>query len=229
MANSSGTTRRCRNCARVTRDRTNQAYGVLNSIGGVNASGRYILVPESRSAIPPCDNTPCDFTPRDPIYRGPCPPNPDGTDLQYVYGYFRHVGALEARGTGAETAADDGALYRRIDMNDTVIASEEGILRGLTSIIITDPGIYSITYNLRVPADTVIDTTIALMQGASLVPGTAVEVVKSIGSVSMAVSASALIQVGEGAQEISLVSTSPLSIFPTTGTDAATITVFSVA
>ena len=61
-----------------------QSYGALNAIGGMNRSGRYIYSPWDHCLRPPID----------PVYRGPCPPNPDGTDLEDVYGSFYQDGTL---------------------------------------------------------------------------------------------------------------------------------------
>ena len=92
-----------------------QSYGALNAIGGMNRSGRYIYSPWDHCLRPPID----------PVYRGPCPPNPDGTDLEDVYGSFYQDGTLTINSSSPSVNTPDGVTFYRMEMNSTAIISEE--------------------------------------------------------------------------------------------------------
>lgn len=99
-----------------------QSYGALNAIGGMNRSGRYIYSPWDHCLRPPID----------PVYRGPCPPNPDGTDLEDVYGSFYQDGTLTINSSSPSVNTPDGVTFYRMEMNSTAIISEEGLIKERT-------------------------------------------------------------------------------------------------
>lgn len=196
-----------------------QPYGALNAIGGINGYNRYIGSPCFR---PPGQ-------PIDPIYRGPCPPNPDGTDLEDVYAQFYQAGELIVASTSPTVTTESGASFHRIELGSTSILSDEGIIKERTRILIIDPGIYYIAYNINVPEASDIDTVTALLYDREVIPATAVEVYKNITGVSTHVSASALIGVDSNGAEIILGSTNPFTLTPSSDTVTASLIIFSVA
>ena len=67
-----------------------QSYGALNAIGGMNRSGRYIYSPWDHCLRPPID----------PVYRGPCPPNPASTTRSFML--IEHLLRLPAQPQGSQ-------------------------------------------------------------------------------------------------------------------------------
>jgi len=195
-------------------------YGALNAIGGLNGYGRYIFSPwdglRGRQPI-------------DPIYRGPCPPNPDGTDLEDVYAYFYQEGPLAVTGASPAVTTEEGVLFRRIELNSTGIISDEGIIKERTRILIVDPGVYYVGYNLYVPDGDEIDTTLALLYNREIISGTGRKAFKSISGMGMNVSADALIAVDSGGAELILGATDSFSLTPSQDTSLLSLVIFSIA
>lgn len=196
-----------------------QPYGALNAIGGINGYSRYMCSPCYR---PPGQ-------PIDPIYRGPCPPNPDGTDFEDVYAQFYQNGELSVTAASPTVTTDDGTVFRRVELSSTSILSDEGIIKERTRILIIDPGIYYIAYNINVPESNDIDTVMALLYDREVIPATAVEVYKNITGVSVHASASALIGVDSNGAEIILGSTNTFQLTPSSDTTTASLVIFSIA
>ncbi len=201
------------NCAR-------QFYGALNAIGGLNGYGRYIYSPVDGCRLQ---------QPIDPIYRGPCPPNPDGTDLEDVYAYFYQEGELVVNGSTPAVTTDEGVLFRRVELNSTGMISDEGIIKERTRVLIVDPGIYYVEYTFNVPEDQEIDTVLALLYNREIVGGTGRQVRKSITGTGLTVTAGALIAVDSGGAELILGSTEPFALTNDAYTSIASMTIFSIA
>jgi len=210
-------TRRCRDNTGEGR----RAYGALNAVGGLNGYGRYISTSSLRSC--PCQGV------TDPIYRGPCPPNPDGTDLENVYADFYQQGEWSADADSPVAVTDAGVEFRRLELNSTNIISEEGIAKERTRILIYDPGIYVMQYEVNVPEDQLIDTVFALLYNREIIPGSAVSLVKSVDGSSAHASAHAIIEVDGNGAELILGSTGLFTITPDAYTSAASLSIFSIA
>lgn len=197
-----------------------QYYGALNAIGGLNGYARYMYAPwdflRGRQTI-------------DPIYRGPCPPNPNGTDLEDVYAYFYQDGPVSVTGSSPAVTTEDGVLFRRMELNSTGIISDEGIIKERTRILVLDPGVYYVEYNLTVPENDEIDTTLALLYNREVIGGTARRAVKRVDGVGMSITAGALIAVDSGGAELILGSTDAFTLTPDNDTTALSLTIFSIA
>ena len=198
-----------------------RAYGALNAIGGLNGYGRYISTSSLRGC--PCTGV------IDPIYRGPCPPNPDGTDLENVYADFYQEGVWTADIDSPVAVTGAGVEFRRLELNSTNIISEEGIAKERTRILIYDPGIYVVRYDVSVPEDQLIDTTFALLYDREIIPGTAVSLVKNTAGTSAHASAQAIIEVDGNGAELIFGSTGLFTITPDAYTSAANLSIFSIA
>ncbi|MBQ4620738.1 MAG: hypothetical protein IJB25_12825 [Clostridia bacterium] len=191
-------------------------YGALNAVGGFSHDPRYMIIGEN-------GNT------NDPIYRGPCPPNPDGTDLENVYGSFYHEGELDVTESSPTVTTGDGAVYRRIELNATSIMSEEGIVKERTRVLILDPGIYYIVYNFNVPETAQVSASISLLYNRERIPGTTVSIQKGEEDAGVHASGQALIEVDANGAEIILGTTGLFSLTPDTFENIVSLTVFSIA
>ena len=191
-------------------------YGALNAIGGFSRDPNYMIIGEN------CNTN-------DPIYRGPCPPNPDGTDLQDVYGFFYHEGELVVNESTPTVTTSDGAVYRRVELNATALMSEEGLVKERTRVLILDPGIYYIAYNFNVPESAQVNTTLSLLYNRERIPGTSVSIQKDESDAGMNVSGHALIEVDANGAEIILGSTGFFDLTPETFENILSLTIFSIA
>lgn len=191
-------------------------YGALNAIGGFSRDPNYMILGENGNA-------------NDPIYRGPCPPNPDGTDLEDVYGFFYHEGELNVNESSPSVTTPDGAVYRRVELNATSLMSEEGLVKERTRVLILDPGIYYVAYNFNVPASGEINTTISLLYNRERIPGTSVSLQKDDTDAGANASGHALIEVDANGAEIILGSTGFFDLTPDTFENIASLTIFSIA
>lgn len=196
-----------------------QSYGALNAIGGMNRSGRYIYSPWDH----------CLRSPIDPVYRGPCPPNPDGTDLEDVYGSFYQDGTLTINSSSPSVNTPDGVTFYRMEMNSTAIISEEGLIKERTRLIVLDRGVYVVNYNFRVPATETVTGTIALLYDREIVPAMVTEINKDITGVGQAVSATSIIEVDSDGAELILGSTAQFQLTPASYSPILTFTIFSIA
>lgn len=196
-------------------------YGALNAVGGLNGYGRYISTSSQRSCACPVVT--------DPIYRGPCPPNPDGTDFEDVYASFYQEGALAADADSPVAVTDAGVEFRRLELNKTNLISEEGIAKEKTRILIYDPGIYVVRYDFNVPEDQWIDTVIALLYDREIVPGSAVSLKKEMSEASVHASGHALIEVDGDGAELILGSTGEFSLTPDPYSTIASLSIYSIA
>lgn len=196
-------------------------YGALNAVGGLNGYGRYISTSTQRGCGCPVVT--------DPIYRGPCPPNPNGTDLEDVYASFYQEGVLTADDSSPVAVTGAGVEFKRLELNTTNLISEEGIVKEKTRILIYDPGIYAVHYDFNVPQEQTVNTVLALLYDREIVPGSTLSVVKDSTDMSLHASAHALIEVdGEGA-ELILGSTGSLSLTPDAYASVCTLSIFSIA
>ena len=205
--------------AEVERALERQPYGALNAIGGINGYGRYVYPPCLRPPRPPID----------PIYRGPCPPNPDGTEYEDVYADFYQTGTLAVTAASPTVTTEDGTVFRRIELNSTTLLSEEGIVKERTRILIIDPGVYYVEYSVNVPEASEIDTVLALLYDREVIPGTAAEVVKTVSGITTHVTMGALIAVDSNGAELILGSTNTFQLTPNANTTSARLTIFSIA
>lgn len=210
-----------RNCGRGPRDRNGtygerRRYGALNAIGGFSNDLRYMMIGENAPA-------------NDPIYRGPCPPNPNGTDLEDVYGFFYHEGELAVTEASPTATTPDGAVYRRIELNATGLMSEEGLIKERTRVLILDPGIYLVSFNFNVPESAQMDATISLLYNRERIPGASVNIQKDETDAGMSASGQALIEVDANGAEIILGSTGLFDLTPETFENIASLTLFSIA
>ena len=198
-----------------------QNYGALNAVGGVNRSGRYIYSPWDRCLRP--------RPPIDPIYRGPCPPNPDGTDLEDVYASFYTEGELTVNEASPTVTTEDGIVFSRIELNAVSLISEEGIVKERTRILVLDPGIYSVSYEFRIPENETAAGTLALLYDRAIIPAMVTEFNKTELGVSASYSAHTLIEVGSDGAELILGTTGSFSLTPAGYEPIATLTLFSIA
>ena len=210
-----------RNCGRGSHNRNGshnerRRYGALNAIGGFSHDPRYMIIGENSTV-------------NDPIYRGPCPPNPNGTDLEDVYGFFYHEGELAVNESTPSVTTPDGAVFRRVELNATALMSDEGLVKERTRVLILDPGIYYIAYNFNVPESAQVNTTLSLLYNRERIPGTTVSVQKDEADAGMSVSGHALIEVDAGGAEIILGSTGFFDFTPETFENIASLTLFSIA
>ncbi|MBR3929562.1 MAG: hypothetical protein IKJ65_11230 [Clostridia bacterium] len=213
------------NCGRGSRSRSGshngnrderRRYGALNAIGGFSRDPRYMIIGENSSS-------------NDPIYRGPCPPNPDGTDLENVYGFFYHEGELTVNESTPSVTTPDGAVYRRVELNATALMSDEGLVKERTRVLILDPGIYYLSYNFNVPESAQVNATFSLLYNRERIPGTSVSVQKDESDAGMSVSGHALIEVDANGAEIILGSTGFFDLTPETFENIASLIIFSIA
>ncbi len=211
------------NCGRGPRNRNGshsgnerRRYGALNAIGGFSHDPRYMIIGE---------NAPVN----DPIYRGPCPPNPDGTDLEDVYGSFYHEGELTVMESSPTVTTPDGAVYRRIELNATSLMSEEGLVKERTRVLILDPGIYYIAYNFNVPESAQVNATISLLYNRERIPGMTVNIQKDESDAGVNASAQSLIEVDANGAEIILGTTGFFDLTPETFENIVSLTLFSIA
>lgn len=193
-----------------------RSYGALNAVGGFSHDQRYMTLGEHANVT-------------DPIYRGPCPPNPNGTDLEDVYGNFYHSGPLEVTENSPTATVPDGTVYRRIELNATSLMSEEGLVKERTRILILDPGIYYVAYNFNVPQSAQVNTTISLLLNRERIPGTSVSIQKDEEEAGMNASGQALIEVDVNGAELILGTTELLTLTPDTFENIAGLTLFSIA
>lgn len=191
-------------------------YGALNAIGGFSHDPNYMIIGENSTV-------------NDPIYRGPCPPNPDGTDLEDVYGFFYQEGELIVNESSPSVTTPDGAVYRRVELNATALMSEEGLVKERTRVLILDPGIYYVAYNFNVPESAEVNTTLSLLYNRERIPGTSVSVRKDETDAGMSVSGHALIEVDANGAELILGSTGFFDLTPDTFENIASLTIFSIA
>lgn len=212
-----------RNCGRGARTGSGRhygneqrRYGALNAIGGFSHDPRYMIIGENANG-------------NDPIYRGPCPPNPDGTDLEDVYGSFYHEGELTVNESSPLVTTPDGAVYRRIELNGTNLMSEEGLVKERTRVLILDPGIYYVSYTFNVPESAQVNTTISLLYNRERVPGATVSVQKDAADAGMSASAHALIEVDANGAELILGSTGLFDLTPDSFESIVSMTIFSIA
>ncbi len=213
---SCGRTPRNRNGGQGGNQNGRRRYGALNAIGGFSHDPNYMIIGENSTV-------------NDPIYRGPCPPNPDGTDLEDVYGFFYHEGELIVNESSPSVTTPDGAVYRRVELNATSLMSEEGIVKERTRVLILDPGIYYVAYNFNVPESAEVNTTLSLLYNRERIPGTSVSVQKDASDAGMSVSGHALIEVDAIGAELILGSTGFFDLTPDTFENIASLTIFSIA
>jgi len=213
---SCGRTPRNRNGGQGGNQNGRRRYGALNAIGGFSHDPNYMIIGENSTV-------------NDPIYRGPCPPNPDGTDLEDVYGFFYHEGELIVNESSPSVTTPDGAVYRRVELNATSLMSEEGIVKERTRVLILDPGIYYVAYNFNVPESAEVNTTLSLLYNRERIPGTSVSVQKDASDAGMSVSGHALIEVDANGAELILGSTGFFDLTPDTFENIASLTIFSIA
>lgn len=213
------------NCGRGSRNRNGnrtgdyterRRYGALNAIGGFSRDPRYMIIGESSTV-------------NDPIYRGPCPPNPDGTDLEDVYGFFYHEGELVVNESTPTVTTPDGAVFRRVELNATALMSDEGLVKERTRVLILDPGIYYISYIFNVPQSALVNTTLSLLYNRERIPGTSVNIQKDETDAGISVSGHALIEVDANGAEIILGSTGLFDLTPETFENIVSLTLFSIA
>lgn len=197
-----------------------QYYGALNAIGGLSGYGRYMISP-----IDPCRNP----APIDPIYRGPCPPNPDGTDFEDVYAYFYQDGIFSVTAASPAVTTEEGVLFRRAELNSVGILSDEGIIKEKTRILIVDPGVYVVSYRIDVPEESAIDTTFALLYNREIIAGTARYVNKAENAGQTSAGATAIISVDSSGAELILGSTDTFTLTPGLYDSLASLTIFSIA
>lgn len=209
-----GRTTRYANGRRCSNDRFR--YGALNAIGGFSRDARYMILGDNSHLT-------------DPIYRGPCPPNPDGTDLENVYGSFYQEGELTVSESTPTVTTPDGAVFRRVEMNATNLMSEEGLVKERTRLLILDPGIYFIRYDFSVPEEASVSTTLSLLYNRERIPASSVNIQKSADDPALNVSGHALIEVDANGAEIILGSTGLFSLTPDTFESIVSMTVFSIA
>ena len=194
-----------------------QNYGALSAVGGVNRSGRYIYSPWDRCLRP--------RPPIDPIYRGPCPPNPNGTDLEDVYASFYSEGELTVSDASPTVTTEEGMVFSRIELNSVGLISEEGIVKERTRILILDPGVYSVSYEFRIPENEEASGTLALLYDRAIIPA----MVTELGGATGSVSAHTLIEVGSDGAELILGTTGRFSLTPANFEPIVTLTLFSIA
>lgn len=196
-----------------------QRYGALNAIGGLNRSGRYVYSQWDHCLRPPID----------PIYRGPCPPNPNGTDLEDVYASFYHEGELAVTGASPTVTTEDGVTFYRVELNSTAVISEEGIVKERTRVLVLDPGAYVVQYEFRVPDGQTANTTLALLYDRTVIPAMVTDVRKSVTGIGYTASAMSIISVDSNGAELILGSTGEFTLSPNGFEPLVTLTLFSIA
>lgn len=191
-------------------------YGALNAIGGFSNGARYMILNDSGNVT-------------DPIYRGPCPPNPEGTDLEDVYGSFYHEGELNVSESTPVVTASDGTVFRRVEMNATALISEEGIVKERTRVLILDPGIYYISYNLNIPETSSVSAFFSLLYNRERIPSSGVNIQKGEDDAPLSAGGHALIEVDANGAEIILGATGLFTLVPDSLESVVSLTVFSIA
>lgn len=196
-----------------------RAYGALSAIGGVNRSGRYVYSGLDGNLRPPID----------PIYRGPCPPNPNGTDLEDVYAAFYQQGDFVVNEGSPTVNSADGVTFYRLGLNSTALISEEGIVKERTRILVLDPGVYVVSYEFRIPENELATGTLALLYDRQIIPAMVTDFDKTECGVAANYSSLSLISVDSDGAELILGSTSPLNLKPGGFGPLLTLTLFSIA
>lgn len=205
----------------AARQKARSYYGALNAVGGLNGYGRYISTSSARGCG--CRGI------TDPIYRGPCPPNPDGTDLENVYASFYQEGVMTADDSSPAAVTGAGVEFRRLELNAANLISEEGIIKEKTRILIYDPGIYAVFYTFTVPQQETVDTVLALLYDREIVPGSVISLNKQTQETSLHAGAHALIEVDGDGAELILGSTGFFSLTPDAYSSICTLSIFSIA